>query len=68
MSTLITILAVAYFLIGLVIYAITDTSKFARKIENLLLAVPLGEVLRNMFLFVVILWPVWLVINAKYNE
>jgi hypothetical protein len=68
MSTFATILSVAYLLVGIVIYAVTDTTKFAGRLERALLAVPYGFILKNMFLFVVILWPLWLVINAKYND
>jgi len=68
MTTFITILSVAYLLIGIGIYALTDTTKFAGKLERSLLAVPYGVVLTHMFLFVVILWPLWLVINAKFNN
>ncbi len=68
MTTFTTILSVAYILIGIVIYAVTDTSKFAAKLERSFLAVTYGMVLKYMFLFVVILWPLWLVINAKYND
>lgn len=68
MTTFITILSVAYLLIGIGIYAATDTSKFAAKIERSLFAVSYGIVLKYMFLFVLFLWPLWLVINAKYND
>lgn len=68
MTTFITILSVVYLLTGIGIYAFTDTTKFAGKLESYLLAIPYGEVRKYMFLFVVILWPVWLVINAKYND
>lgn len=68
MTTLLTILAIAYFLIGLVVYATTDTTKFAFKIERTLVAVPLGVIQKNMFLFAVALWPLWLVVNASGND
>ena len=68
MSTFLTILSVGYLLIGILVYAVTDTTKFAGKLERSLLAVPYGFILKNMFLFVVILWPLWLFINAKFNE
>ncbi len=68
MMTFVTVLSVAYLLIGIVTYAVTDTTKFAGKMERSLLAVPYGFILKNMFLFVVILWPLWLVINAKYTD
>lgn len=68
MSTFLTILSVGYLLIGILVYAVTDTTRFAGKLERSLLAVPYGFILKNMFLFVVILWPLWLFINAKFNE
>ncbi len=68
MSTFVTILSVGYLLIGIVVYAVTDTTRFASKLERSLLAVPYGFILKNMFLFVVILWPLWLFINTKFNE
>lgn len=68
MTTFVAILSVAYLLAGIVVYAVTDTTKFAGKLERSLMAVPYGFILKNMFLFVVILWPLWLVINAKFND
>ncbi len=68
MMTFVTVLSVAYLLIGIVIYAVTGTTKFAGKLERSLIAVPYGFIRKYMFLFVVILWPLWLVINAKYND
>jgi len=68
MTTFATILSIAYLLVGVAVYALTDTTKFAGKLERSLVAVPYGFILKNMFLFVVILWPLWLIINAKFND
>jgi len=68
MTTFLTILTITYIIVGIGIYALTDTTKFAGKIERSLFVVPYGVVLKHMFLFVVVLWPLWLVINAKCND
>lgn len=67
MDTLLVLFAVSYFIVGIIIYAVTDTTKFAGKLERSSLIVPYGIIRENLFLFVVILWPVWLLINAKMN-
>lgn len=68
MDTLLVLFAVIYFIVGIVIYAVTDTSKFAGKFERASFIVPYGVIQHNLFLFVVILWPVWLFINAETNK
>lgn len=68
MTTFLTVLAIVYFGIGLVVYAVTDTTAFARKIERKLVLPSLGPIQKNLFLFVVVLWPVWLGINATAND
>jgi len=68
MQTLLVLFAVIYFIVGIIIYAITDTTKFARKLERSSFIVPYGVIQDNLFLFVLILWPVWLFINANTNE
>ena len=54
-------LSVGYLLVGLAVYAFTDTTAVAARLEALLIFVPFGVVKRQLFLFVVALWPVWLV-------
>jgi len=68
MTTFITAISVVYLLVGIGIYALTDTTKFARRLERSLVAVPYGAVLKYMFPFVVLLWPLWLFINGKFND
>ena len=54
-----------YLLIGIGVYALTDTSSVASRLESFLVAVPFGVVQRYLFLFVIVLWPVWLVWRAS---
>lgn len=68
MTTFITALSVMYLLVGICIYVLTDTTKFARRLERSLVALPYGAVMNYMFLFVVLLWPLWLAINGKFND
>ncbi|MDA8430482.1 MAG: hypothetical protein M0T70_14615 [Geobacteraceae bacterium] len=66
-TILITLLAV-YLLIGVLIYVLTDTSKFAGKVERMFAFLTYSDVIKYMFPFVLVLWPVWLYVNAKFNE
>ncbi len=59
-----TFLLIAYLLIGVVIYAVTDTSRMARRISGATFVMSSGAVQKYLFPFVVVLWPLWLVINA----
>jgi hypothetical protein len=65
---MLTILLVAYFLIGLVVYAVTDTTGFARKVERQFFFLTYSDISKLVFPSVVVLWPLWLVINARYND
>lgn len=60
MQGFLTAAAVLYLLAGLVVYAVTDTTSVAGKIERHLPLVPYGVVNRNLFLFVWLAWPLWL--------
>jgi len=66
-TIMITLLAV-YLIIGVVIYVSTDTSKFAGKVERMFAFLTYSDVIKCMFPFVLVLWPVWLYINAKFND
>lgn len=63
-----TFLLVCYLLIGLLVYAVTDTSRMARRISGASFVVTSGTAAKYLFPFVVVLWPVWLVINAMTKE
>lgn len=63
-----TIIAGIYFIVGLIVYFVTDTTKFASKLERKLVLPSRGDINKQLFIFVVVLWPVWLVINATSNE
>jgi hypothetical protein len=58
-------LLVAYCLAGLVVYATTDTTSFASRIESKLLFVPYAIVQEYVFFFVAALWPLWLAMRAR---
>ena len=66
-TIMITLLAV-YLIIGVLIYAFTDTSKFAGKVERMLVFLTYSDVIKCMFPLVLVLWPVWLYVNAKFND
>jgi len=53
-----------YLAVGLVVYMATDTSEFAFRINSHLF-IPLGVVRKYVFLFVVSLWPLWLVARTS---
>ncbi len=59
---------IGYLLIGVAVYAFTDTMNFARRISDLLVVIPLGVIQKNLFLFVVVLWPIWLVVRRTISE
>ena len=61
MDTALVTLTVVYLLVGIAVYAFSDTTAVAGRLESLLIFVPFGVVQRYLFLFVVGLWPVWLV-------
>ncbi len=67
MTTFLIILAVAWVLIGLAVYAMTDTSGAASRMERTLFVIPLGIINEYMFFFVVALWPIWLVVQGREN-
>jgi hypothetical protein len=62
------VLVLAYLLVGLAVYALADTTAVARRLESRLVFVPFGVVRRYLFLFVVALWPVWLVAAARASR
>ena len=61
-------LIVIYFIIGILIYAFTDTRKFAAKAERMFAFFTYSDIIKYMFPFTVVMWPVWLFINAKFND
>ncbi len=61
-------LVVAYVLVGIVVYGATNTLGVATKLEKALVVVPYGVIQRNLFLFIVALWPFWLVVRARSHE
>ena len=64
MSDWLAVLAVLYFLIGVVVYALSDTTAFASKMESLLVVVPFGVINRHVVLFAIFLWPLWLLVRS----
>jgi hypothetical protein len=68
MKTIMIILIAFYFIIGILVYAFTDTRKFAGKLERISAFLTFSDIIKHSFPFVVVLWPVWLFINAKFND
>lgn len=60
MQTLLIILGVVYLLAGLTVYLLTDTTRFAFRMESRLVVVPLGVIQDHVFFFAVLAWPLWL--------
>ncbi|WP_224243884.1 hypothetical protein [Hyalangium gracile] len=60
MQTVLIILGVLYLLVGLVVYAATDTTGFAHRMSSRLFFVPLGVINDHVFFFSVLAWPLWL--------
>ena len=61
-------LAVAYVVVGAVVYGATNTLGVASRLERALVVVPYGVIQKNLFLFVVALWPFWLVVRARGDD
>lgn len=68
MKTIMITLLVIYLIIGVLIYAFTDTSKFAGKVERMFVFLTYSDVIKLMFPIVLVLWPVWLYVDDKYND
>ena len=68
MSDWLAALGVLYVLIGVVVYALTDTTAFASKMESRLMVVPFGVINRHVVLFAIFLWPLWLLIRSKSDN
>ncbi len=68
MKTIMITLLVIYLIIGVLIYLFTDTSKFAGKVERMFVFLTYSDVIKLMFPIVLVLWPVWLYVNDKYND
>ena len=61
-------LLLGYLFIGVVVYGLTNTLGVATKLERALIVVPYGVIQKNLFLFVVALWPFWLVVRARAQD
>ncbi|MBR9982543.1 MAG: hypothetical protein KFF50_16040, partial [Desulfatitalea sp.] len=59
MTDLIVMLLIAYVLVGVMVYALTDTTGFASRVESLLVVFPFGMIENHLFVFVVAFWPIW---------
>lgn len=70
MNSILILLAVVYLLIGVVVYVAIDTREMETKLERKLKlwVLPVEGLHTALFPFVVLLWPVWLVINAALKE
>lgn len=61
-------LMIIYGIIGILVYAFTDTSRFAGKMERMIVFLSYSDINKHMFPLVVALWPVWLYVNSRYND
>lgn len=68
MQIILIALLLAYFAVGILIYLFTDTAQFVGKLERMSLFITYADINKHMFPFVVILWPLWLYINATCND
>ena len=57
-----------YVLVGVVVYGATNTLGVATKLERALLVIPYGVIQKNLFLFIVALWPFWLIVRARAHD
>ena len=67
MAGLLITLLIVYVLVGVIIYAVTDTTGLASRIEAMLVVFPFGIIENYFFIFVVVFWPVWLFLGNKNN-
>ena len=70
MNAILILLAVAYLLVGVVVYVLIDTRDMESLIERKLKIVlfPAEGMHSALFPFVVLLWPLWLVLHAVLKE
>jgi hypothetical protein len=68
MGTIVIVLIVTYLLIGLVIYAVTDTRVLAGRMERFSLFISYGDIREFLFFLVVALWPVCLLMKNDAAE
>lgn len=62
MESVLLVLLVIYIVIGIVVYFVTDTTTVASRIEAAT-PLPWGMVESSVFAFVVVLWPLWLLLR-----
>lgn len=62
------VLLVLYLLIGLAVYAVTDTTAFASRMESRLPITTFGEAQHAVFLFAVVAWPLWLWVSSRSQD
>ncbi len=63
-----TIILIAYLIIGLIVYALTDSRRVAGEIESRNLFLTFGDVNKFLTVFAIALWPVWLVVYGKLKK
>ncbi len=63
-----TYLLLTYLLIGLVVYALTDSRRVAGEIESRHLFLTFGDVNKFLTVFAITLWPVWLAVYWKLKK
>ncbi len=59
-----TFLVIAYVLIGVIVYAFTDTATIASHLSRPLLGPSYGAVQKYLFPAIVAFWPLWLIVRT----
>jgi uncharacterized membrane protein len=65
MTGLLIILVIAYLIVGIGVYAVMDTTSFASRLESVLMVFSYGFINDHLFAFVVVFWPLWIIIDRK---
>ncbi len=60
-----TFLVIAYLLVGVVIYAVTNTSSISSRVSSSAVLPSYGFIQKYLAVFVIFLWPVWLLVKPK---
>ncbi len=61
-------LLIVYLVIGLAVYALSDTRGLASKLADRLVVVSYGLIQKYFFLLIVVLWPLWLLLRLRARE
>jgi hypothetical protein len=67
MTGLLIFLVIVYLIVGIWVYAVMDTTSFASRLESVLMVFSFAFIKDHLFVFVVVLWPLWMVIDRKWK-